>query len=179
MKKILIILLISIVALFFIEMNNHAFGDDMGMKNMTMQKASNLIGATVKNQGGETLGKIKDLSIGRNGNVRFAILSQSSMMGMGEKLTAVPMMALSIEDEKKVILNISKERLSTAPSFDKKNWPDMTDRQFSEDTYKFYGIRPMWKEKTMEKEMKDVMPMEQEMMEMKPMKKQKAPGYGY
>ncbi len=65
---------------------------------------------------------------------------------MGAKYTAVPFTAFSRKDDKTLMLDISKERLAQAPTFDKNSWPDMTDRKWSEDVYRYYGQKPSWSE---------------------------------
>ena len=86
------------------------------------------------------------------------------MLGLSERLVPVPINALTFKDETTMIINISKEKLATAPSFEKDKWPDMTNRQWSEDTHRFYGVQPRWEEKGMKKMMEDV-PMKEEMKE--------------
>jgi sporulation protein YlmC with PRC-barrel domain len=152
------------ITLVLYAMNAYAYKEMKSSQSQAMLKASNVIGASVTNPEGEKLGSISDLTMSANGRVRFAILSSGGVLGMGGKLIAVPMKALSFKDDKNAILDISKKKLATAPSFDEKDWPDMSDRQWSEDTFRFYGVSPFWKDKSAKKEKIE-------------MKKQ-APGYG-
>jgi hypothetical protein len=172
MKKPATIILILMITLVFYSMNAYAYKEMKSSESQAVLKATNVIGASVTNPEGEKLGSINDLTMSANGRVRFAILSSGGVLGMGGKLIAVPMKALSFKDDKNAILNISKKRLATAPSFDENNWPDMADRQWSEDMFRFYGVTPIWMDKSMKKEMK--YEMKQEKMEMK----KQAPGYG-
>ena len=149
MRKLTTILVINMIALVLVFTG--VFAADMTReRSSTTQWASNLIGSTVENLQGETLGKITVLTISDN-RVTFAVIS----MGAGDRLTPVPINALTIADNKKVVLNITKDKLATAPSYEKdsKKWPDFSNRQWTEETYKFYGVQPFWKEGGMEKMM--------------------------
>jgi len=108
--------------------------------------ASTLIGDQVRNTQGEDLGQIEDLMIDlTDGCVSYAVLSFGGMLGIGNKLFAVPWEALSLDQREKVfILDVDKQRLEQAPGFDKNNWPDMGDRSWQVDVYRFYGHTPRW-----------------------------------
>ena len=57
--------------------------------------ATAVIGDSVVNRAGESLGKIEELMLDlEKGRVAYAILSFGGFMGMGEKLFAVPFEAL-------------------------------------------------------------------------------------
>jgi hypothetical protein len=69
---------------------------------------------------------------------------------MGDKLFAVPWDALTLDEpEKQFILNVDKETLDRAPGFDKDNWPDMADPEWSTQIHGFYGTTPYEREKTL------------------------------
>lgn len=151
MRKLATIIVINMIALGLALTG--AFAADMMMseRSATTQWASNLIGTTVKNLQGETLGKITDLTISKD-RVTFAIISHGGALEIGDKLIPVPMNALTITDNKNATLDISKDKLATAPNFEKnsKKWPDFSNRQYSEDVCRFYGVKPHWKECGME-----------------------------
>jgi len=154
MRKLTTILVINMIALGLVLTG--AFAADMmsSERSATTQWASNLIGTTVKNLQGDNLGKITDLTIS-NDRVTFAVISHGGVLGIGDKLIPVPINALKITDNKNAILDISKNKLATAPNYEKdsKKWPDFSNRQWTADTYRFYGIQPYWEEKGMEKMM--------------------------
>jgi sporulation protein YlmC with PRC-barrel domain len=164
MKKITTIILISMIALVVVLSSAYATDMMMTERSTTIHYATNIIGATVSNLQGERLGKIIDLTIDQN-RITFAVLSHGGMLGVGEKLIPVPISALSIKDEKTVLLDISKNKLLTAPSFERSQRPDFSNRQWSEDTYRFYGVQPFWKESGMEKMMEKETPMKEQMKE--------------
>ncbi|HVT90195.1 MAG TPA: PRC-barrel domain-containing protein [Tepidisphaeraceae bacterium] len=105
------------------------------------RKVSAVIGADVKNQQDESLGDINDLVLDTNtGKVQYAVLSFGGWLGMGDKLFAVPIQSLQTASGKETfILNVSKDRLKTAPGFAKKAWPDFADQTFWGSVDTFYG----------------------------------------
>jgi sporulation protein YlmC with PRC-barrel domain len=101
--------------------------------NKSMQqvsRASKIIGTKVKNSKGESLGDIKDLVMDpENGQVVYGVVSFGGILGMGDKLFAIPWGALVWNfDKKYYILDLDKETLKKAPGFDKKHWPDSSDK---------------------------------------------------
>ena len=110
--------------------------------------ASKIIGEAVENLQKEKLGKIHELVIdAKEGRVAYAVLSFGGFMGMGNKLFAMPWKAFEFSNtENKLILNVDKKKLETAPGFDKDaKWPDFADRTWGAGIYKYYGYDPYWK----------------------------------
>lgn len=103
-----------------------------------------LQGNEVINQAGEDLGEIKTFIVDpEEGRIAYAVLSFGGFLGMGDKLFAVPWQALSlVPGEHKFRLNESKERLKSAPGFDKDNWPNMSEPTWSKSIYDYYGYVP-------------------------------------
>lgn len=110
---------------------------------MTVLASSTLSGEEVVNREGENLGGIKDLMIDvKSGQVTYAVLEFGGFMGMGSKLFAVPLSAMELDTEnKRFILDQSKERLENAPGFDKDDWPDFADETWNESIHSYYGIQ--------------------------------------
>lgn len=110
--------------------------------------ASTLAGDKVRNSAGEDLGKVDEIMIDiASGRVAYAVLSFGGMLGMGNKLFAVPWSAFKIdEDEKCFILDVNKKTLEGAPGFDKDRWPDMADTTWRSDVYRYYGATPYWQD---------------------------------
>jgi sporulation protein YlmC with PRC-barrel domain len=105
--------------------------------------ADTLIGEDVYNQKDEDLGDIKEIMLDmNNGKIAYAVLSFGGFMGMGDKLFAVPWNALTLDTEnKRFILNVDKERLESAPGFDKDDWPDMADPTWQNTIHSYYGTK--------------------------------------
>jgi len=106
--------------------------------------ADTLIGDSVVNAQEEDLGDIKEIMLDmQTGQVAYAVLAFGGFLGMGEKLFAVPWQALHLDTvNKRMVLNVEKERLKTAPGFDKDAWPDMSDMSWASGIHSFYGTDP-------------------------------------
>jgi sporulation protein YlmC with PRC-barrel domain len=115
-----------------------------------VMSASSLSGDRVRNTAGEDLGKVKELMIDvPSGRVGYAVLSFGGVLGLGDKLFAIPWNALTLdEDEKQFILNADKKILENAPGFDQDNWPDMADPSWGTQVHSYYGVQPYWEEAT-------------------------------
>ncbi|BBJ22443.1 PRC-barrel domain-containing protein [Candidatus Nitrotoga sp. AM1P] len=107
------------------EINKNS-GDGPGSQLMGI---NTLIGNDVYNQIEEDLGDIKEIMLDmESGKIVYAVLSYGGILGIGEKLFAVPWGALTLDTtNKRFILNVEKDQLENAPGFDKDNWPDVAD----------------------------------------------------
>jgi sporulation protein YlmC with PRC-barrel domain len=103
--------------------------------------ADTLVGNDVVNGQDEDLGDIKEIMLDmRSGRVAYAVLAFGGFLGIGEKLFAVPWQAMHLDTtNKRFTLNVDKARLTTAPGFDPKNWPDMSDPSWAREIHAFYG----------------------------------------
>jgi len=108
--------------------------------------ASTLAGDKVRNSAGTDLGKIDEIMIDiPSGRIAYAVLSFGGILGIGNKLFAVPWSALQVdEDEKCFILDIDRSKLESAPGFDKSNWPDMSDTEWGSSIFEYYDVVPYW-----------------------------------
>jgi sporulation protein YlmC with PRC-barrel domain len=106
--------------------------------------ADTLIGEDVYNQNDEELGDIKELMLDmQTGEVAYAVLSFGGIVGIGEKLFAVPWERLSLDTvNKRFLLDVDKETLKNAPGFDKDHWPDMSTEDWLDQVHAFYGTEP-------------------------------------
>jgi sporulation protein YlmC with PRC-barrel domain len=113
-----------------------------------VRSASTMIGNKVVNPGGEQLGSIKELMIDLDdGQIAYAVISFGGFLGVGDKLFAVPLEALSFDPEDHTaILDVDKEVLKNAPGFDKDHWPDTAQYEagWLLDIYEYYGYSPYW-----------------------------------
>jgi sporulation protein YlmC with PRC-barrel domain len=108
---------------------------------------STLSGDKVKNAAGDDLGKIEDFMVDLDsGRIAYAVLSFGGVLGMGNKLFAIPWQALTLNaNDHSFLLNIPKETLENAPGFDKDHWPDMSDTGWGTRVYSHYGYEPYWR----------------------------------
>src|SRR6185437_10187673 len=102
--------------------------------------ASTLIGADVKNPQDESLGELKDVMVSTtSGKIAFGVLSFGGMLGMGNKLFAVPWEAFRVDGgNERVVLDVPKERLKDAPGFDKDHWPNFADPTVATQVQTYY-----------------------------------------
>jgi sporulation protein YlmC with PRC-barrel domain len=80
-------------------------------------RASKVIGASVLNETGQTVGTIDDLIITHSEQVPFAVLSVGGFLGIGTKYIVVPYNALQIRDKHMVLPGATKESLRALPEF--------------------------------------------------------------
>ena len=108
--------------------------------------ADTLEGDDVVNAQGEDLGEIKEIMIDvPSGRVAYAVLSFGGVLGLGDKLFAIPWQALQLDPENhRFVLDVDKERLKNAPGFDKDHWPSMADQRWATDIHSYYDARPYW-----------------------------------
>lgn len=111
--------------------------------NVHQMRASELIGKNVTNAKGEGLGEIKDLVVDTtSGKVQYAVISFGGFLGLGDKLFAYPVERFERMAERgKLVLNVDKEKMKSAPGFDDKSWPNFGTASYRGDVDKFYGTK--------------------------------------
>jgi len=113
---------------------------------------SDLIGKTVRNASGETLGKLEELLIDpATGHVELGILSFGGLLGMGDRLVPVPWQSLGIIPGRDyILLDTDKNVLDQAPSFDRRQCPDPSDIAWRARVYSHFGysVPPVRRERT-------------------------------
>ena len=80
-------------------------------------RASKVIGSNVLNEANETIGKIDDLLVTRDGKEPYAVLSIGGFLGMGTHMVVVPYDSLKFADNKVVLPGGSKDGLKMLPVF--------------------------------------------------------------
>lgn len=130
---------------------NYMDRDTLGMyKNKShggpgpdLMGAGTLVGDDVYNLQDEDLGDIKEIMLDvRSGEVAYAVLSFGGVLGLGEKLFAVPWQRLTLDTvNKRFILDVDKQTLKNAPGFDKDHWPDMSNQEWSNEIHTFYDTQ--------------------------------------
>ena len=122
-------------------------GSQSGPKDSTrVWLCDQLIGMKVSSKSGEDLGKIEDIVVHPGGEPSYAVLSFGGWLGMGDKHFAMPWSVLRTMDgdpamkdsARSLVLPLEKDRLKTAPGFDKKNWPSFANKDWTKDVDSFY-----------------------------------------
>jgi len=123
-------------------------GSSHGGPGPQVMAASTLEGNNVFNRADEELGEIKEIMLDvPSGRVAYAVMSAGGFLGIGDKLFAIPFGALTLDTEgKRFILDVSKDRIKSAPGFDKDHWPSMADQAYGGTLHTYYGVRPYWEE---------------------------------
>lgn len=108
-------------------------------------RATDVLGATVKNEHGVSVGKIDDLVLDvERSRIAYGVLSFGGFLGMGEKLFALPWPTLSHRGGvKEPVLHVDPERLKNAPGFDRNHWPSMS-QPWGTDIHSYYGTQAYW-----------------------------------
>jgi hypothetical protein len=109
-----------------------------------VQRASKLMGTSVKNLQDEKLGKVENLLVELpSGRVVAVVVSSGGFLGMGDELSAVPPAALRFTaDRDNLQLDTSKEKLSRAPHFKANQWPDFGQPSYADEVYRAYRVEP-------------------------------------
>jgi sporulation protein YlmC with PRC-barrel domain len=105
-------------------------------------QASKLIGLNVRNKEGEKLGTVHDLVFNiETGKIAYVALSVGGVLGVGEKLFAVPYNQLAFDhgkNEQFFVLDMAKEKLEAAPGFNKSDWPNFADPNWTNKIDSYY-----------------------------------------
>lgn len=112
-------------------------------RNLT---AKTLIGDTVQNSQNENLGSVQDLMIDlQGGRIAYVVISHGGVLGIGDKLFAVPWNAFSLDAEgRNLLLEVDKDKLKNAEGFDKNSWPNTADRTWGQQVHDYYGTQAYW-----------------------------------
>ena len=105
--------------------------------------ADSLTGEKVVNQVGDRLGEITHIMLDiSQGTIAYAVLSFGGVLGIHDKLFAVPWQSLALDIENRwFVLNVDKDELRNAPGFEKDHWPAMADPAWAKKVSAYYGPR--------------------------------------
>ncbi len=94
--------------------------------------ATSIIGDKVVNKADEDIGRIKDIMMNiKDGKIQYLIIEFGGFLGLGEKLFAIPFVALKLNPkEQNFILDVEKTFLETAPGFNPEHWPETNSHYF-------------------------------------------------
>ena len=98
-------------------------------------------GTAVLGRDGQRLGTIHHFMVGkRDGRVRYAVMNFGGLFGMGERFHPLPWEALTYDsDLGGYRVNLDKEQLKRAPSFERGQEPDFS-RTYGESVHGHYGL---------------------------------------
>lgn len=87
------------------------------VKVSTGYRASKVIGSTVVNDAGDTVGKVDEIIVGPDGKAPFVVLSVGGFLGIGDKLVALPYEQMRTDGSKIVLPGATKDSLKGLPEF--------------------------------------------------------------
>jgi sporulation protein YlmC with PRC-barrel domain len=95
-------------------------------RQATDMRATNLIGANVKNMANETVGEINDLVLDKDGRVAAVVVGVGGFLGIGEREVALDYKSLNIKYDPNAMtnagattiqVNATKDSLKSAPAW--------------------------------------------------------------
>jgi sporulation protein YlmC with PRC-barrel domain len=109
-------------------------------------RAKKVIGTSVKDPTGATIGKVEDIVLDKLSNhIMFAIVGFGGFLGMGEKFHPLPWSTLDYdEDEGGYVVSLSRDQLEAAPAYSMEELTQGDGSQFRERVYDFYKAPRYW-----------------------------------
>ena len=125
MKKTMLLASAAMIAVGFLAAQADAQGvsQTVEIAKVDVQKvaagyrASKVIGSSVLNEANETIGKIDDLLVTRDGKEPYVVLSVGGFLGMGTRLVVIRYDSLKFADNKIVLPGGTKDGLKMLPAF--------------------------------------------------------------
>ena len=99
-------------------------------------------GTAVYNTAGERLGSVDHFMVNkRTGQVEYAVLGFGGLFGLGHKHYPLPWDSLTYQtDQGGYVVNLSKEQLEGAPSYETEAEAPTYDEDYGETVYAYYGV---------------------------------------
>lgn len=117
------------------EVEEVAFGD-----SLRAVEVSDIMNKRVVDHRGDKLGDVQDLALDfGNGRVAAVLIGRGGLLGIGEKLLAVPPSHLTMESPENpqdLMMNLDQETMDSAPTF---NWDDENHRHSIITSYRHFG----------------------------------------
>lgn len=109
-------------------------------------RASRVIGTSVYNTAGETIGTIEDIILDKTSNhIMFAVIGFGGFMGVGEKYHAIPWSVLDYEqNEGGYVVPFSREQLQGAPVYSIDELTGKDSHKARDESFDYYKIQPYW-----------------------------------
>jgi sporulation protein YlmC with PRC-barrel domain len=106
-----------------------------------------MIGDDIFDENDEKVGNLEEIMIDLDrGRIAYAVLSFGGILGMGDKLFAIPWDALRVDAmNENLVTDVDKDALEDAPGFDKDDWPETVEHDWLTTVYDFYGYEPYWR----------------------------------
>lgn len=101
-----------------------------------------LLDEHVRDTEGRDIGQVEDLILdASSGTIDFAIVKFGGFLGVGGTYHLIPWPKLMVDTERRTFrMNVTKEQVDRAPSFDKRHVPRTDDREYLDSVYQYWGI---------------------------------------
>ncbi len=110
-----------------------------------VRRLTKVIGTNVKNRSAENLGEIEDIVVDtREGALAYAIVSTGGLLDIRGKQIAVPWDALESQPVLGTFLIDADKDTLESLAFDRNQYPDLADRQYSDRLHERFQSRPYW-----------------------------------
>lgn len=108
--------------------------------------ADKVEGTTVYNTSGDKVGSISNVMIDKlSGKVAYADMSFGGFLGIGNRHHPLPWSVLKYStDMDGYVVNLDKEKLEKAPSYDASDCPDWEDQTWGKQVHSYYNVTPYW-----------------------------------
>jgi hypothetical protein len=125
MKKTMLLASAAIIGVMLLATHANAQGvpQSVEITKVDVQKvaagyrASKVVGSSVANDANQTIGKIDDLLVTRDGKEPYVVLSVGGFLGMGTRLVVIRYDSLKFADNKIVLPGGTKDGLKMLPAF--------------------------------------------------------------
>ena len=125
MKKTMLLASAAIIGVMLLATHANAQGVPQAVEitKVDVQKvaagyrASKVVGSSVVNDANQTIGKIDDLLVTRDGKEPYAVLSVGGFLGMGIRMVVIRYDSLKFADNKIVLPGGTKDGLKMLPAF--------------------------------------------------------------
>lgn len=109
-------------------------------------RAKKVIGTSVKNAAGESIGKVEDVLLDKqSNNIIYAVVGFGGFLGMGEKYHPVPWSSLDYDEGAGAyIVNFTKEQLKAAPADSLEALTGNDGLAYRDRTYDYYKAERYW-----------------------------------
>ena len=108
--------------------------------------ASRVIGTSVYNTEGKSIGSIEDVMLDKTSNgIMFAVIGFGGFLGIGEKYHAIPWASLDYdEDRGGYIVPFTKDQLKGAPSHSIKELTGADGEAARNASFAYWNVDPYW-----------------------------------
>ena len=111
-------------------------------------RAKKVIGTSVKDPTGGTIGKVEDIVLDKlSNNIMFAVVSFGGFLGIGEKYHPIPWDLLDYDETYDAyVIGLTKDELKAAPSDSIQELTKDAGYSYRDRAYDYYKTEPYWDE---------------------------------